>query len=77
MLRNPVWHLQNFGRNVKRMKKEDKGEDECCGGCGNDRGKKRGDVADFLPEGKSGERNPQVQRGAAKPAPVPGRPSLP
>lgn len=38
---------------------------------------KRGDVADFLPEGKSGERNPQVQRGAAVPAPVPGRPSLP
>lgn len=41
------------------------------------RGKKRGDVADFLPEGKRGERNPQVQRGAAVPAPVPGRPSLP
>lgn len=41
-------------------------------------GKKQGgDVADFLPEGKRRERNPQVQRGAAVPAPVPGRPSLP
>lgn len=40
------------------------------------RDKRRGDVADFLPEGKSRERNPQVQRGTAVPAPVPGRPSL-
>ena len=32
-------------------------------------------MADFLPEGKSRERNPKVQRGTVVPAPVPGRPS--
>lgn len=52
-------------------------EDECCGGCGKEGGGGKGDAADFLPEGKSGQRNPQVRWGAAVPAPVPGRPSLP
>lgn len=53
------------------------GEDDGWGGCGNERaGERKGDVADFSPGGRSKQRNPQVQRGTAGPAPVPGRPSL-
>lgn len=65
----------------KNRRIKSKGEEMRSGLC-KEGERKGGAVADFsfffllllLPEGKSRQRNPKVQRGAVEPASVPGRP---
>lgn len=70
------WRLRRCKAEVEMMNRRWwRGREEGWGKGEEGVGQGRRFVADFLPEGKSRERNPKVQRGTVEPAPVPGRPS--